>query len=357
MFDRNGCRFGDWVLVLTITGWCGGAEALGSDELLDEVKSGHQAALNAIRTLSATYRYEETHPRRVVISEGSYHRKGDWVRVEEGETGKWASDLLLKDGEVRTVHRQWDPNSRVQYAAERASSAMQFGLSDMYVAMHLLSIGPRGQPMTFHQLLERVSRAPKVSRERVDGRRLIKVQVEFDGEDGKPVFLTKWFDPGVNYLIRQSEVSRGGDWRSVSRVLEFAEPVPSVFVPTVCEGENATKNRKQLAWRIQLTEVKVNQPLPDQLFQLPAIPSGTVVFDRTNETEYPVDANWQRTGEAKPRPIQRNAYEFRPDTKVGYEQPTSEPSSIAWWIVYVSAGMLVLSLVLLAIRRTFRRSE
>lgn len=98
--------------------------------------------------------------------------------------------------------------------------------------------------MTFHQVLERVPRPPKVSRERVDGRRLIKVQVGFDGEDGKPVFLTNWFDPAVNYLIRQSEVSRGGDWRSVSRVGGLCRTSAVGLCPDGLRGRNRDEESK-----------------------------------------------------------------------------------------------------------------
>src|SRR5438270_13659847 len=78
------------------------AATAADDDLVRRVLDGHRAARESIRTLTAVVTEEYIHPKQGVIAQGRYWRSGNTARIQEGQEGAHADDILLKGGEIRT---------------------------------------------------------------------------------------------------------------------------------------------------------------------------------------------------------------------------------------------------------------
>jgi hypothetical protein len=163
----------------------GNARADSKPDLLAIVKTRHRAASEMIRSLSATFKYESLKPKAEVVSSGEYRRSLGIVRIHEGTDGQWTSDILVNGGETRVVGRYWTNLGGIEYRAERASGTQMIGLSDMWMGMLMVVVGPNGEPMTIDRLLDCAKRAPSVSQVTEDGRKCIRVELEYDAPDGR----------------------------------------------------------------------------------------------------------------------------------------------------------------------------
>src|SRR5438045_2800071 len=81
----------------------GNAKAREVSPLLDQVRAAHKSALQAIRTMSATFRVEVASPKHKELIEGKYWRDGNTVRVHYNGVRGGRIDYRVSAGEVRQV--------------------------------------------------------------------------------------------------------------------------------------------------------------------------------------------------------------------------------------------------------------
>jgi hypothetical protein len=327
-------------------------------DLLTLVKIGHNAARESISTFSADFQYEQTQPKQAVIAHGKYWRSLDVVRIREGEEGVATSDYLVKGGETRQVGRSW-AGKQIRYTAGRRSSAETLGLSDVWMGMLITIVGPNGQPLSIDQLFDSAKAIPSATRETEDGNKCVRVELHFDRADGVETNLVLWHDIGHNYLIRKASwtyPTLKGE-RDVAEVLEFAEPTPGVYVPVKCRRRGLRGSTIVDEWILTLTEVQVNSTIPANQLRLPAIPSGTMLRDMVKGTRYPIDSSWNQIGPATPAPRIGVAPPAPDISGSEYTAPsTSEPTTLAYWIIVGSLTLLTGIVGYMLVRRLWIRA-
>ncbi len=323
-------------------------------DLLQTVRTHHRAASELIRSFAATFQCEATYPKAEAISRGDYRRSLGTVRIHEGVEGQWTSDILIANGETRIVGTNLTSANQREYRAERASSAQMVGLSDMWMGMLMVIVGPKGQPMSIDRILESAKRPPSATKVTEDGRKCVRVSIDYDEADGREVQLTLWHDIDCNYLVRKRTVTtKGTDWRSVSTVTEFAEPAPGVFVPSKCRGQTFVESKLVKEWLITMSGLSVNFEVRPNVLQLPAFPSGTVLHDRINETKYQIDSEWHQIGPASPDRVLKVASPS-PGQSDFTSQSRSEPTPSARRLISLSLALLVGIAIYVAFRMRHR---
>lgn len=335
------------------------AWADGKPDLISIVKTRHRAASELIRSLAARFKYESLQPNAEVVCSGEYRRSLDTVQIHEGIDGQWTSDVMLKNGETRVVGKHWASPREIVYRAERAAGTQMIGLSDMWMGMLMVVVGPNGEPMPIDRLLDCAKRPPSASRVTEDGSMCVRVKMEYDAADGREVQLTIWHDINRNYLVRKRTVAiKGADWRTVSTVTEFAEPVAGIFVPSKCRGQTFAQSKLIREWLITMSDTSVNSEIPLDALQLPTFPNGTVLHDRINETKYRIDSNWNQIGPASPDRRLKVAGPSLGQSEFT-SQSRSEPASSPRWLLSLSLALLVAVAIYLVFRmgRRNTRSE
>jgi hypothetical protein len=321
-------------------------------ELLSIVRAGHRSARESIRTYSATVTVEVTFSKQpTMVLTGRYWRSLDLVRVLEKE-GKGTDDYLVKDSEIHQVGQGADPKSgRVHYAATRRSATQILCVLDVWNRMMIDFIGPNnGGRYDFDRFLEFAKEAPKAVREKSGGHNCIRVDLSYMA--GSEQKATLWFDMDHNYLIRKKTVGPKGSSSSYeSEIIEFAEPEPGVFIPIKCRGRGFNDGAPTSIEETTLTDVKVNKPIPNTVFQLPAIPSGTILDDRIERKRYPIDSNWHPIGPATQlAEVIENSKSERQASDY-HAQSTSEPVPFSRWLIITSLFVLVIASSFLVYRR------
>jgi hypothetical protein len=326
--------------------------AEGNTDLLSIVRAGHRAAREAIYSFSATVTIERTHPQQATIETGKYWRSFDVVRIQEGlDSG--GDDYLLKDSEIRQVGRALNPKDRkYRYVATRKPPTDFFCLSDVWSRMMIDFAGPDGGRYSYDRFLEFAKGPPQLRRETMDGRECIRLAMTFENAAGSKQDITLWHDVGYNYLARKMIVkfrSTGG--RAFVENVEFLEAAPGVFLPTKCQRQVFRSDGKQVNGDLTtLSDVRVNQPISQEVFRLPAIPAGTVCKDWVQGTKYPVDGSWRPIGPSEP--LLRYAAPTQGDDGGEYRsQSTEEPKPLSRWIIPASLVVLTAAGVLWLYRR------
>ena len=109
---------------------------------------------------------------------------------------------------------------------------------------------------------------------------------------------------------------------------------------------------------ITLTNLKLNQSVPEREFELPIFPDGTECIDLTNKTVYPINGQWKPIGPSHPHEVYRQTTEAPPGGQVGVPGKTSEteaPDYSGWWLVGLAASLLLAAAGMVAYRRRGRR--
>jgi hypothetical protein len=169
-----------------------------------------------------------------------------------------------------------------------------------------------------------------------------------------------WHDVGCNYLIRKLESTYPQLKQSGNvTVTEFAEPQPGVFIPTRARRESYQRGELKSVRVTYLTDVRVNEPIPQAALSLPAIPSGTMLDDTIDGTRGKVGADWRPIG---PRRKALGRQLVAPSPAEGsstWDAPSSsEAASPWWWVTALAGGLFALSLgYLLVCRLRGERAE
>jgi hypothetical protein len=340
-------------LTLTLVGplfCCAAARGDERTELLEQVRAGHRASREAIRTLSATVAIERLHPTRSVIMEGKYWRSLDLVRVQEGKEGAACNDYLRKNDEVRQVGRSWGAGKGVQYMATRKPASDFFCTCDAWRQMMIDIPGPNGGQLSYDRLLEVSSRPPEARRDTLDGRACIRVSLTMVSDAGVEQHVTLWHDVGYNYFVRKLVATIGAD-KGVRRITEFAEPSPGIVFPVRCQGEHFRDGELLGSEATTLKDLVINKPLPDALLVLPSIPRDTTLQDKVLGLTGPIDSGWNPIGPMKPLPKAVHAGPAPGAVPAHTAPSTAERIASSWWVVAASFGVLLLAAVIALIRR------
>ncbi|MCE9528277.1 MAG: hypothetical protein K8R36_19720 [Planctomycetales bacterium] len=225
---------------------------------------------------------------------------------------------------------------------------------DPYASGLLRLCGTKARPLTLEQLLSQKQKAGKVSREPYEGHDCIVLHMSTKFEGGRGEFDI-WFDPKVKYLACRLVGNFSGTAdrppvRRESQVLKFMEPAPGIFFPAEAEtkffsGEKLTHHEV-----VTYSEVRINQPLPADIFELP-IPANATVLDQIQEREYKTDANGKETGPSRPlangmpvAPGQASVPGGKPAPAVIAQKETkTEPEPMTRWILYGLVAVLAIA--------------
>jgi hypothetical protein len=212
----------------------------------------------------------------------------------------------------------------------------------------------------FDRHLPQAKSIPRVKRERIDGRDCVRVTLDLPGDlitKGPGSQYTFWFDVGHNYLVWKT-VEVCADTRTEIQIVEFLEPQPGVFFPTKRAGTGFRGGEQTSQSFMTLSDVRINEPIAKDIFDLPHIPSGTLCNDFIRKQRYPIDANWQQIPGSKAKSFDRYAI---PGTTPGQggvtAQTTAEPRSWTFWIVPASLAVLATAAAVWLFRRYRTRSE
>lgn len=324
----------------------------GNADLLSTVRAAHRAARQAIHSLSATVTIERTYPQQATIRTANYWRSFDLVRIREGiDSG--GEDYLLKDSEIRQVGRVFNPRDRKYYYGVARRPPTEFlCMTDVWSRLMIDFAGPDGGRYSYDQFLEFAKGPPQLRRETLDGRECIRVAMTFENAAGSKHDIMLWHDVGYNYLVRKMTVKfqSTGAYGS-TEIVEFLEAAPGVFLPMKCQRLGFRSDGKQFNGDLTtLSDVRVNQPISQDVFQLPAFPAGTVCQDSVQGTKYPVDGSWRPIGPSEPL-VKYSAPPKADDDGEYRSQSTEEPKPFSRWIIPASSAVLAAAGALWLYRR------
>jgi hypothetical protein len=320
-----------------------GTTAIADDDL-EMLRSAHRAAKLAIRTFSAEVSSEALLPSHRVLSRAIYSRSLDVVRVGY-LTDSGSVDFLGKDSEIRKVGAFQKKSGELEYSASRYPRSHVLGQCDVWGQMLLEFYTADGGQLDLDEFIKKSKLPPRLKRARLNGLDCLRLTltIEQNGADTTDVL---WLDPTHNYLVRKIEwdfTRTSGHFEAEN--VEFQEPQPGVFVPVRCIRRTVTgDNQKESA--TVLRNVRVNEAINDDVFRLPAIPSGTLLFDEIAGTKYPVDSQWRQIGKEQPLVKLRLA---GTSSNEGVEYRTSstrEPRPWWRWLIPVSLAVLICTTML-----------
>lgn len=322
-------------------------------DLLSLVRAGHRAARQSIRSFSAAVTHEVTFAdKRSIVITGRYWRSLDVVRVQEKQ-GAGTEDYLLRDAEIRQVGQgAGSKRGGVHYSASRRASVETLCLVDVWTLMMIDSPGPNGGHYDFDRFLEFAKETPQARREKKDGHDCIRLSLTIVSTKGLEENVTRWHDVDRNHLAwKETVTDKGSPDLFESEILEFSEPLPGVFIPMKCRRQVTREGERVHFEEVTLSEVQVNKPIPNSVFELPAIPSGTILNDKIKRTRYPIDANWRPIGPASPHPqLVMPAPSDGPASDY-HSQSTTEPVPFSRGLTSVSLAILVAACTFLLYRR------
>jgi hypothetical protein len=314
-------------------------------DLLTVVRAGHRSARESIRTFSATVTDEVTQPQKQVHTKGKYWRSLDVARAQQQHSGSSFEDYLLKGSEVRQVGRHRRKNGGQYYAAVRRPRTEMFCGFDPWLLMHLEFGGPGGRVhMDYDQFLDSAKERPRVSRDTAGGRESVRVEMSYDLPNGGESRVTIWHDVGRSYLVwKGTSTSSDESLRNEVEIVEFLESAPGVVFPVKRVVRSFRGSDLIGESTTTLSDVRINEPIPKDVFRLPTVPAGTILQDYVEGKQYPIDEDWRPAGPAKPltRMVVAN-----PSDKddAGYTSPsTEEPASWTRWLLPGSLAILGLA--------------
>lgn len=279
-------------------------------DLVTLAREGHRAARQSIHSFSATVRkktisFKEKFELDVTAK---YRRSFDMVHIrEKSGTGGGSVDVLMKDGETRVVGRGATPpaqGGRIMYIATRNSETESNLRCDVWAEMMIDHIGPKLGRYTLDRYLDFSTRPLRAKRVSEGGHDCVCLTINTINPASKTEYEgSLFFDVDRNYLIwkEMGTFFNKPLLRYEREILEFAEPVPGVFIPIKClaqwfEEDGAPHTRVEMV----LSDVEVNKPLPAGAFQLPAVPAGTTLNDKIRGETYAINEKWERIGPVEP---------------------------------------------------------
>jgi hypothetical protein len=320
------------------------AQAASDDQhLLDELKTAHLAAVQAMRSLHCTMTYEEDPPDPNKRRTGEYWRANRIARIRERMANGVVVNFVVKESErifLSTAER--DPQNPDRNTGVRARPEMAPSTCDVW-AVFMEFAGPGYRTVNLDTFLKLPAEGVKARRVRVGGRDLVHLEVLHSHPAEDCVFRKEhWFDPEVNYHWRKriwTPVEKGRGYRIESEVKEFVEASPGIHVPTVLCFRRFERGEVAQAATYTVGNLRINEPIPAEVFRL-HFPYGTRFIDRINRREYRVDEQGREIEFIGELPdAQHSAVPAKTTDSPFTGQSTREAIS---WTMYIIWGSLAL---------------
>lgn len=344
------------------------AQAESDQELLEFVRDAHRAARDSIQSFSCRVEFTIaiTAKTRAPITQSCSSRywcspKAMRARISENNED---TDFLWDNSIQKYVTRREIGGQPAARAGRDRFTHRHIKRCDPFVrGLLVLNLPNTIDCMPFEELVERATKFKKAKRERVNGKELIVVQLIFDTpKESKPT-LPAWtvdiyFDPAVNYLIRQV-IYTEQNYRREDEILEFKEHQPGLFFPELTAGRSQVlpSEAKYSEHKTKFSDIQINQPLSKDFFNF-KYPHGVFLSDSIRGCEYRVDADGNQISQATPLgrepPPPGNAGDVKHD--FGAETQT-EPRTLSHWILPISFGILIAGGVAAFLRRRRRQAE
>lgn len=336
-------------------------------ELFDFVRSAHVASRDLIRTCSCRVEFtntvigDGTRPPLKQSASGLYWYSPDAIRLEaidkeaEKETERFV--YVWKDG-IRRVIDETEQSSGTQKSAGIQAYPNRFlhRCDGWFRALFAFQ-----QPLTtgaiqFEQVVAKAVAVKKVQRTSLRGKEMVLARLSFEGRlKGVETEADFYFDPTVNYLVRKHTYRTFGPSSEAvneEEVLEYKECVPGLYFPVRTAGQSYSNGKLWTTREATISDVRLNEKLPDRIFQLP-FPAGIQVGDLVRGESYYIDA----AGNPISKPIKLSTAPVPPPPlpeghiPVPGTESLEEPGGITRWLLPVSLSMLVLAAVAAALRR------
>jgi hypothetical protein len=281
---------------LTLPGFAG---SVGIDSALDFLQNAHRCAVQALRTISCDVKVEDgppEHPK--TFATGHYCRSDDRVRITYRKASNGhMEELLISNSEERSIGREAPHKggavSGVVSSGSRRRARDAHPFCDVWRAMLLTFPSGHIEWLSLDRLLERATKPAHVKKVTENGKEYLQLTITFDDMNHRENQIDIWFDPTVNYLARKAVVLDPKKGRVRFEVLDFVEAGPGLFMPR--ESTMVAEAGPPRMTRFSLSNVRVNEPMPDNTFELP-IPAGTTIFDQIDGKVYKVDAQGKPVG-------------------------------------------------------------
>jgi outer membrane lipoprotein-sorting protein len=253
-----------------------------AEDLAAEAGRKNRAAVESIHSLSCVYskvRYDGAGNVVRRFAEVEYWRAGANFRYRWKMADR-SCDTVVSGLHLRCVTTQPPRNTVTGSVAAYQGFPMIEG--DPWIDTLVMFIGDvkkNPSPITFDDKLKVPGVAVAARRESERGRAYIVVELTSPGGKSKGEY---WFDPSANFLISRYVVTvrnaNGGTGVSVVRtdVERFIEPAPGVFFPAAVTRMDFADGNLDTRYVSELKEVKVNQPLPRDTFDLKFAPNTRV---------------------------------------------------------------------------------
>lgn len=356
-----------WVFPLTI-GTCyllttaAGAQPSSGQELVDFVMQAHRASRELVRTTSCRVEFQMTitNPRsnstiRQSCS-GNYWSSVDAIRLKVSDQnsnnplGDLPEDLdyCWKDSVRKLVHRKPSSDGKKLVGAGRDGYENRYLHRCDAWARGLLVLNVPGtiNCLSFERLVEKSTRLKRAEWYTIDGNKLamIELVIPQPNSPGDSWDVQFYFDPSVNYLVRK-EVYRHGSYAREQEVVQFKECAPGLYFPERVSGRSKDSTSSTL-----LSEIRVNQPLPADIFNF-RYPHGVYLSDGIKGVSYRTDPEGNPISAVTPHsrgPLPPRS-EAEPAT-LGTETQ-EEPRSLTRWILPLALVILASAGVVAVIRR------
>lgn len=330
------------------------------EQLVARARDGNRAAILSIRSMECRYErvpwagttLEQANKHFALYRPGEFWSSGDSYRLVKPHYDGVTDEYVVRDGMgffLRSGASLRNPILSFQSLrpVDGVGGEIWEWLLFSHWAQTLVSFHP------FHEILARPHSIHKAELLPAPANEIYVKLAHANGQ------LEFWFDPRVNYLIRKSVMvpAAGTAVRWENAVVEFAEPAPSVFVPTIIEHRNLVDGSLKAVLRTILSEVKLNQPMGKNALRLPGI-DGMECIDNDRDVKFKVDADGNRIGPESPVRIARisppSTTGSPPLSSVIHPLPGRPPTPMWVWVLVVSVLVLLSGGILAVLRRRKR---
>jgi len=344
----------------------GGDGATGVESLL----AAHRGSRGMVETMSCRVNFaiqisdnKGSFTKQTCSSEFWLSAQAIRAKIIEGDE---TYDYTWKDSVRMGLHTRSGERGGVELSANKAGYANRH--------LHRCDAWSRGLfvltlPGTiFEYPLEQLaaeSQAPnRVERKTVDGRPIVAIVLVFPVSES-PKRPEKWgvevqLDPAVNYLVRKTiytmTTATGAKYEREEEVIKFVEPLPGIYFPEKIVGHDGFDGKVRSTRETTISGIKINQPLPENIFQL-RYPNGIYMTDSVTNTTYQIDADGRPTSGSAPLGTIPPPPAGKMEPTIAPTETTEEPASPTRWVLPISLAVLLAGIGLYVYRRLRSRSS
>lgn len=315
-----------------------------SDEiLLNELLLAHKAATQYFQTISCEVETLKVYPKKSVLAAGTYLRSGNRALLNLGNEQSGIDHFLLHRGEIRGVGRsRWEEGEPTSFNAFRWPKSDNRTFADPFTEMLLNFQLPDNSYGTLEELLQSLTKKPLCKKTNLNGKEFIELQIYYETKQNSKIFTTYLFDIRKNYLATKADMRFQNNDITVSEsCTDFFEVSRGVFFPKSLSRVGYRNGKKLTELTVTVSNLRVNEPIPEETLALPPIPDGTILIDNILGKEGPIDANWQWIG----RPGKSVGTTLGAATPGGGAAPTqteSEPWNFGTLIGFAGVSLMIL---------------